>query len=276
MNRITLSAAVILAALVLAACNVVVEPPPPSPPANTIDVTASNDFSTPLEQFTLNAGSTQVFRVTVPSSVDANDLLYIELDREAPLEVMTGTYGTVTYSASSSEFFGTGSTGIVAATSSVSSQGIGTTVPCRGSCVILEDQPSEFYIRVGHVGGSVPSQISLYIYGDSYVDLSEPFNNELNTAPALEQIDAGAIETVGDVDYFWMPVTASVTFETAANGFPVEAYRLGSSGQVIAGPFGAGDVIGMNTGEFIRVWAVAPNEAAVSAKSQYSLDYQAF
>ena len=86
-----------LVALALAACSAG-GPGGPLPPDDTIDVSvtaANNDPEQPVESVSLASGDEQVFAVTVSEDVAGFGLLYVELDREVDLEVMTGAYGTV-------------------------------------------------------------------------------------------------------------------------------------------------------------------------------------
>lgn len=274
MKRIATITSALVVAFVLAACTV--EPaPPPTPPANTIDLVATNDFANALTEVTVAPGRSQVFHVEVPASVRNSDLLYIELDRAMPLEVMTGAYGTVTESSASSEFFGRGASGLELASTStdLDTQAIGITVPCRGACVILDDAPSDFYMRVSHGGGSAPSTFNVFVFGDVHADLGEDLNDNLTDAPPMQAIDGGAIETIDDIDFFWMDTTTIVEFNTTTGGLAVEAHRLNSAGQEIGGPYTGGQSFGVNVGDFVRVWAVNPDRAAASARSEYSFTY---
>src|SRR5690606_41111549 len=104
----------------------------------------------------LGNGDEQVFAVTVSQDVAGFGLLYVELDREVDLEVMTGAYGTVNYSSSSLAYFGSGSEGLgTAAAAGLGPQAVTLRVTCRRSCVILElAAGGTFYVRVTNPGPS--------------------------------------------------------------------------------------------------------------------------
>src|SRR5690606_38070462 len=189
-----------LVALALAACSAG-GPGGPLPPHDTIDVSvtaANNDPEQPVESVSLASGDEQVFAVTVSEDVAGFGLLYGELDREVDLEVMTGAYGTVNYSSSSRDYFGSGSEGLAtAAAAGLGPQAVTLSVTCRGSCMILElAAGGTFYVRVTNPGPS--TNVSLYVYGDDYGDEYEPENDTLQGAPTFQFFDSGAIETVGD------------------------------------------------------------------------------
>src|SRR5690606_23097512 len=154
MKRFATFAAALIAAVVLAACTTA---PPPGPPQNAFPVTATNSAATPVDTVTLGPGQEEVYRVTVPSSVSSADLLYVELDRNLRLEVRpAGTgYGNGAFSATSFDYFGSGLAGLtVAGAGSVEGQSVGTFVVCDGSCVILDEVPSTFYVRVVNTGAT--------------------------------------------------------------------------------------------------------------------------
>ena len=283
MKRAITLISVAAAAIVLAACNVTVTPP--GPPANTIDVTATLNPANQLG--TINAlgpGQSQVFRVAVPGSVASADLIYIELNKDIELEVLSAAYTSVLFSSNSAAMFASGRLGIqsagaaAAAATDVESQTVTTPVTCRGSCVLVEGNSvsDPFYVRVRNDGGSA-TNVDLYVYGDVYGDDNEPVNDSINTAPGLVAFDAGAIETVNDFDLWRTNFTGTVAFDTVANGIELEARLLNASGVEVptlngGGPFYDGQSFSVFDGEYIRVRAVNSGQAAASARSTYYLE----
>lgn len=277
LTLVTIAAAVV----VLAACNVTVTPP--GPPANTIDVTANMSPNTPVNSaVAVSPGQSQVFNVTVPGAVNSSQLLYIELDRDIDLEVLPQSYQTVSYSASDRSRFSSGRFAVqgaaAAAQEGFEAQSIVKSVTCRGSCVIVKggDLGSEFYVRVRNDSG-VTASVSLYVYGDVHADGTEPQNDAPGpTAPQLNAFDSGALETVGDIDYWYMPSTGNVAFDTATNGPVLHAFIVNSSGNVVAGsggPYLDGQSIQVVAGEYLRIWTADSRYAASSARSRYDLEY---
>ena len=278
MKRFTLLAAATLAVLVLAACGgVVVEPP--GPPDDAFPVTANNSPATPVDTLTFGPGESEVYRVSVPSGVASADLLYVELDRNLRLEVRPGGtgYDNVAFSSTSLSHFGAGLTGVAAAGDAVvDGQAVATPVTCDGSCVILDDAPSEFYVRVVNTGATTVNNVNLYIYGDVYSDGTEDNNDDPATSPNLVSFDGGAIETVGDVDYWYMVNDGTVAFDLTQDAIALEAFIVDANGtpvQNFPGPYFDGDTIQVFTGESLRIWAVDENRAASSSRSGYFLEY---
>lgn len=276
MRRFALSVVGVAGVALLAACTG--GPTLPQPPADTIDVNANLDPNDPLETFSLSAGEEQVFRVDVSQAVADAGLLYVEVDRELDLEVMTQTYGDVTFSASSADYFGAGTQALGAAGAAdgaLAPESVTTPVTCRGSCVIMEvANAGSFYVRVTNPGG-VTANPSLFVYGEAHGDEYEPGNDTLAGAPDFASFDGGAIETVGDVDYWHFTGVTTVRFDLTVGGIPLEAEVLDSQGNPVpgtGGPFGDGDEIQLFAGEYLRVWAQDSWQAGSSAKSGYFLE----
>lgn len=278
MRRFVPLVASALVALALAACSTGGPGGGQQPPDDTIDVSvtaANNDPTQPVKSVSLGNGDEQVFAVTVSQDVAGFGLLYVELDREVDLEVMTGAYGTVNYSSSSLAYFGSGSEGLgTAAAAGLGPQAVTLSVTCRGSCVILElAAGGTFYVRVTNPGPS--TNVSLYVYGDDYGDEYEPENDTLQGAPTFQFFDSGAIETVGDVDYWYFEAPTTVTFDTNDLAIPLEAWILDAAGNLVGdgpGPYLPGDQITLFANEYLRVWAVEEWQAASSARSRYDIE----
>lgn len=278
MKRVITLLALTAAAVVLSSCNITITPP--GPPANTIDVTASVSPNTSTS-VVLNPGQSQVFRVSVPAGPAGSDLIYVELDRNIELEVRGSSYTSVIFSSNSAAWFSSGRLGIQSlAADAVVGQSVSTLTACRGSCVLATPASlgSTFYAAVRN-DTNVTTTAKLYVYGDSYRDLTEPQNNATATAPSLAAFDSGAIETVGDIDLWWASTTGIVRFDTAVGGPALEATLLDASGvpissQLGGGPFLNGQTFSVFAGEFIRVRASSATRAAAAARSVYYLEYQ--
>lgn len=278
MKRVLTLCAVTVVAVVLAACNVTITPP--GPPANTIDVTANmNPSASVAGPVAISPGQSQVFRVAPGAAVNA-DLVYVELDRDIELEVLPTSYQSVIFSANDRSRFARERFGIqsvdAATEQGLESQAVLTNITCRGSCVIQRGSSvsGEFFVRVRNDSGTT-SNVSLFAYGDSFGDGTEPANNSTATAPVLGAFDSGAIETVGDVDFWLTSATGNVNFRTATNGPALQAFIVDASGNVVAGggPFTHGQNIPVFAGDFIRVWTTDSRFAASSARSRYDLEY---
>ena len=272
MRRYLLTATSALAVLALAACNTGGGPGVPQPPPDTVDVTASLDPDQPLDTVQLGGGESQVYRVAVPQDVVDAGLLYVELDRQVDLEVMTSNYGAVTFSSASEAYFGSGSQGLAGA-SALEPAAVEIPVTCRGSCVLIEPaNAGQLYVRVTNEGSA--TNVSLFVFGEQHRDGFEPDNDDPAGAPPFSLQDAGAIETVGDVDYWYFGQDTSVLFDVVELGIPLEAEIVDEDGvpvQDSGGPYFDGEEILLFAGEYLRVWSVEPWQAASSARSAYYL-----
>lgn len=275
MRRLALPAIGALCALALAACNTGGPGGPGGPPGNTIFVTAGLDPDAALETVSLDSLESQAFAVEVPQEVVDAGLLYVELDRLVDLEVMTSGWGTVTFSSSSFDYFGSGTQGLSpTGAGAPAPQSIVSTVTCDGSCVLLEPaNAGTVYVRVTNRGPV--ANVSLFAYGDQHGDPNEPANDSLATATPFNGLtDEGAIETVGDVDYWHFEEGNFVTFDLTVEGIPLEAWIVDGNGDPVedgAGPYHGGEDIQLFAGEYLRVWSQEPWQAASSARSTYYL-----
>ena len=279
MKRVLSLSAVAMIVVVLEACSITVTPP--GPPSNTINVTANLDRLTPVHQNTsLSPGQTQVFRVA-PGSASNAQLIYVELNHDIELEVLPQSYQSVIFSANDRSRFSSGRFGLQSTAASVEhdvdSQAIAKSILCGGSCVIQRGSSvtGEFYVRVRNDSGSTVS-LNLFVYGDVFGDGSEPDNDSTATALAIGSFNAGAIETVGDVDFWFAQTNGNLSFTTVANGPTLEAWKVDVSGNLApsnAGPYLHGQTIPVNAGEFIRVWTRDSRFAASTARSRYDIGY---
>src|SRR5690606_9057993 len=118
--------------------------------------------------------------------------------------------------------------------------------------------------------------ISLYAYGLSYMDETEPQNDSPGSAPVLTATDSGAVETIGDTDYWRLAYAGSVAFDHVGGGIALEAEIVDAGGNPVpgsGGPYRSGEVLEVLAGEYVRVWTVDPEVAAAAANSSYFLEY---
>ncbi len=192
-----------IAALVLAACSVEVTFDPVVEETVTAQDTTSP--SALLTNESIPGGDTLYYQVEVPTS--AGDLLYVEVEggNDLRISLLRSTGSTVgvsespTYFASSVSALST--SGGVAA-QAIDAQAIDVAYACLGPCVATPATGSTYYVRVENRGGTTRS-FDLYAYT---FDLNDTFEPNDGTSTAVEVTGAetltGAIETLGDVDYF--------------------------------------------------------------------------
>lgn len=260
----------IAAALVLSACTITVEPGPPPPRQPDDTRTARNDSANPVTTYNIAAGADILVRIDVDTSSPA---LYLELNRDIDLEVFNASRNRIA-SASSRNFFGSGTTGLTT-TAALEPQAVTVQVPCRGSCVILDQgTSSHYFLLIRNTSGSSQS-VGLFAFGDTFADGLEPANDIASSAPFLDlnNGDSGALEVLGDVD-FWR-VTGAPAGGTSLL-FSVTDPTIGATlrvrnvlGDVVDGPITSGSFT-VFSGETIEV-ASATNRAAASARSFYAI-----
>lgn len=262
-----------LVGLVLSACKIVVTPIPP--PQVDATVTATDPGTKPPALWSGSvSGDGVLIRVNVPASVqNGYDLLYVELDSDVDLEVRGPSYANVIARSENRSYFAQGLSALSAEGTEVSGQAIDLLVPCRGSCVILPaNQAGTLFVHV-EGGGTV----SLYAYGDFSQDTTEPDNSAINSAPAFDPTAAageqGAIETLGDVDY-WRVTASGITSMLTAAGDPVglRIEIVDPTGARVAGggPFAPGTSFQVFANDYLRIYS-SQGRAGASATSQYTL-----
>lgn len=216
---------------------------------------------------TLAAGATGYYEIEVSSTVaEAGAALFVELSEDLPLEV--DWFGDIYY-AESADFFSLEAmeTG---GSATLRPSGISVAQECGGSCVIVESDASFARVTITNTTGSSLT-FDLFAYVDDLKDTNEPGNDSLAGAVPLGagEFDSGAIELVGDVDYYMATDDAQVTFVGAIN-IDVIATVRNAADAIVGGPYLPGTPISVLSGQYIRVEA-ASDVAAVAGGSTYSL-----
>ena len=261
MKRIALIVAGLGTSLVLAACGggTVTPPPPPTPDEEiSLGANRSHDYE---------AGESRLYYVNAGLG---SDLIHVELDRDVMLEVANESY-LLEFTSSSRDFFGRGTAGLGPA--ALGATAITEERDCNGSCIIFRPF-GDFVVQVTNDSGAA-AQIELNVFGTSFRDSTEPFNFDTVAPPFIPAggFDKGAIETVGDEDYWEVPSTAQVIFSPQA--FPTEAHVLNSAGQQLV-ELTPGVATTVFEGEFVRVRAENPERAAIVGLSGYTLEHGNF
>lgn len=160
----------------------------------------------------------------------------------------------------------------------ISPQGLDTGAPvCEGETCIQFEPFGDFYILVdsGHLYGEVEVAAAVV----PFADLNEPHNDDPLTAPVLapegwDGSETGAIETVGDVDY-WLVET-----DLWVRVYPY-AYQVGGVAAVEAHIIGGGlereapegEYVLVAAGEVLRIRSALPGVAGVWDTFSYGLYY---
>ncbi len=276
MRRLAWIAAPVLLAGVLSACSITVTY---DPPPNATPVTANADNNTPVDSsVTVPGNSTMYFDVALPSSVRAYPLVYFELTADLNLSLInySSAYQTLA-SSSSASYFASGSVGLasLAGGGGPIAQSIGVSYACQGSCIIWPTSgTTHYYLGVENTGSS-PATFDLYVYGYHYQDSNEPGNNVQAGAVPLSSgsADSGAIETLGDVDWWYMTASGNVSFTKVVSPVSLQALLYDSGGGYIAtfNP-SAGGTIPVVAGDSLKIES-ANGYAGSTAVSRYDLTY---
>lgn len=201
------------------------------------------------------------------------ELVVVELDADLTLEQTTVTGSTVSIVSNGPDFFaaqGVTVSGAASSTEGLDPAAIGVDpAPCRGSCIVLPADNDTYYFQVS--GAVVPTTYSVYVYGAPFVDLNEPANDsEIMTPPYfLGEEDSGAIETIGDVDW-WIVGSAD------SSGAPIEFLATGELDLELfvrdiegeRGPYPSATVVQVMPGDMLRVES-ATDRAARGAAGYY-------
>ncbi len=267
-KRLILVAALAVATL-LAACaggGPSGDPNPPIPPADTPTVLRPADGSTAVDSNSLAPNGSEMYTFTLGS--DVNDLVIIELSAELQL-LQRNRVGEVVAATDTSEYFGPG-IGLTAS-GALGSQAVVTVPECRGSCIVLEAGPGEYFFEVRNQTGSTVTY-DVYVYGAPSADTEEP-NDTLPEAAVYEidTIGEGAIETLFDTDWWLVQAsefsTGSVIFD-APGGIDIVAYVHPIAGAP-HGPYTNGSRIELVAGDAIRV----VSESGLAARGSNGVYY---
>lgn len=230
---------------------------------------ATTDPNRPLTTVTIAPGGTVQLEIDVSSAVAAaGAALYVELSNDLPMDV---TWQGETYYSASSEYFSLNPIPPTASTI-LKPSALGLLIACRGSCVIVESRTSAALVSITNPSAASVS-VNLFAFTEDFQDVDEPDNNTLSGAPLLGFTNAGALELIGDVDYYQVNVAGTFVFDAFG---PIEmvAHVYGAAGQLLFGPFSPDSQLHVEAGEYIRVAAVSQT-AAASANSVYYLSYLA-
>ena len=120
--------------------------------------------------------------------------------------------------------------------------------------IVLPAGNDTYYFQVS--GALLPTPYSAYVYGAPHVDTNEGSNEDPIMAPPyfLGEEDGGALETIGDVDW-WTVGSASSASEAveflAPGSAGIEVYVVTIDSE--SGPFPSGTVLNLAPGDLLRV-----------------------
>ncbi len=233
-------------------------------------VSANTNPNAPVDSATLAAGQRIFYEVNIATSGQA---LYLEADANLSMKV---------YNANSSEFASSSSPSFFASGFTAASLDVVDLAPqqspvervaCRGSCVIRDNNVSTVFVSLQNKNVSSVAY-NFYAFTEDYDDVNE-FANDSQAGAVLFGVsvsnESGAIESLGDVDYFEVEISGTLNFDHSSAVNIVADVIDGSSGQVLT-TLNAGNSYAVLAGDLIRVYA-NDNRAGSSSASFYSLNF---
>ncbi|HEX7001392.1 MAG TPA: hypothetical protein VF164_06820 [Trueperaceae bacterium] len=264
-----------LLAILLAACT---NPPPPPPPSDPMAATDDGGV-TPAGSVDLAPGEDANFKLTLGTVPQSFDVIIAELvtDQNAAIELRNGGYWGIISSSQSRERFVQGRLGTVPpavpASQGATPAAIGPSLSCQGPCIMFDPAGGSFYLRVVNTGGS-PLSADVYLYGWNLDDPFEPDNDVRSGAAQLVDGESGALELLGDFDYWSVPANTDVTISKPL-GIDVAVSVYDSCGLAVAGPYAGGERFSVFAGESVRVRA-SGEVAATAGYSKYFVTLDPF
>lgn len=260
---------ILLLSVALAACSITVTPTAPFPDAK--DVTANNEFNNPIVSGrSLDGGESIVFKVDL-SATSGKDMVIAELNKNLFLTVYASG-GNPFASSSSPAGFAAGTTGLALASADASTAAIGLTPACGGSCVITDTLSRSMFVKVTNKGSSTQT-FDLFVYGTAYADNGEPLNDTINGASSVSatQPESGAIETLGDVDFFRVTSVGTLRFNAASSTvLDLRATVEGAADSSVRDLL-PGETYDVLVNDIIRVHVLGGTAAGIAGVSKYSL-----
>lgn len=241
--------------------------------------TTSQTISVALPQLRVGSGpfnrvvppnSNAYFDVVMPTGA-GRDLLYLEVQNGVSIEVRRGA--EVFFSTEAGTFRrlanSTTATTEGPSTAGLAPQAIAVQRACRGPCVILPATAGA--TLTVHNPGPTQRQVNIFLVTEPFSDLNEPNNTPAAATPITRGVDGGAIELVGDVDWFRVTQEGLLTFDPPP-AMAVRARHFSESG-VLLGTLPAGAGVRVLAGDRVEVSAVQ-SEAGPSGVSAYFLSLQ--
>ncbi len=170
----------------------------------------------------LQPGEVRRYQLIVSDAVASSGAaLIVELNQNVNLELLN-TDLNLYASSSSNTYFARGNRGLSSSRNSISPQGISVMQGCEGACIWRDAEAGRSYLRITNPTSTVVT-FSLFAYVQNFNDTGEPGNNSANGAVNLTDFDQGAIETLGDEDYYRVAVAGRVQFTAPAASSAIQS-----------------------------------------------------
>jgi hypothetical protein len=262
-------------AVVLSACQITGVGPFPG--AVLREATQSDPSGqTVLYEGSLRDTESFVIAVRVPSNLTTVDgrpaALYVEATGEVEMLVHDWN-GTPLAESASKWIFTPPPRRSSALGAHLSTQAVAITYNCVGPCAILPAQAQTYYVRLRNTTGSTINY-EFYAYTRQFDDLNEPGNNTRDGRVDFNTTESGAIETLGDEDWFRVQRsgTLSLTLQSGTLLFiRADLYRAGETTPYTT--LADGQSRSVVAGDIIRVYE-EDGSAGPSNSSMYNLRIQ--
>lgn len=235
-KTITLLAALGLA-LLLSACEITIKPLP-DPPAVSQEM-GTGSFAAPVTESlgNLRAGESVLVRVKLSSNQLDADMLHLELNRNLRLELQRDRRDRQLLAVSvTGNYFARSSAALASAASDLAPAAIQPRERCLGSCILYRPE-SSFVVKVTNNSDATMDGVTLTAFVEEFADEYEASGNDtiggavdLSGQPGDDIYDSGAIELLGDVDYWYINRRATVVFHSPLGLVGVEAVHVDLDG----------------------------------------------
>lgn len=209
---------------------------------------------------TIGAGRSAQYEVVVPAAA-GKGLLYLETTSGLVLQAAQGD--DVYYSATPDRF----TRGSPGADAALRPQAIVSNVLCQGPCILLPATGGSVMVSIANPT-SATVRANLVAYVDRFSDANEP-NDGAGTATPLLAHDSGAIELIGDRDYYRVSRAGRLLFENPPTTIALRATVYDAAGSQVA-TLRDGGTVQVSDGFHVVVEAEGEN-AAPSGRSFYFL-----
>lgn len=229
-------------------------------------VDAGTDFDAAAAAGSIAPGEEKLFLVNVSNdTAAAGAALYLELDAALNLTVLDDDR-SVYATSSSAEVFAAGTAGLESR--GLAPQTISNVRKCRGACVIQDASAGNYYLRVENTSGDTVNY-ALYAYVTDYSDDNEAVNDAAATAVSLGDFDNGALESLGDEDYYVASKNGKLCFGgTSWSNARVNVTNIDGLDQTLE----PGGSISLRADDVIRVYEPGGDAAAAASVSKYVLE----
>ena len=227
---------------------------------------AGTDLDATVGAGSIAPGDEKLFLVNVSSdTAAAGSALYLELNVPLDLTVLDDDR-SVYATSSSADFFAAGTAGL--SNEGLAPQTISNVRKCRGSCVIQDASAGNQYVKVENTSGDTVAY-TLYAYVVNYSDDNEAVNDTAGTAVTLGDFDNGALESLGDSDYYVAGKPGTLSF--GSTSWVNARVDVTIDGKVTT--LQPGDTFPrLFANDSIRVYAVDDDTAAAASVSKYVLE----